>query len=795
MKLLSEENRIVIAVSELVSSARRKVSRTVTPDEDEPGAGSVAAAIGATLGITDRVLLRHDCEHERIALRIEGTADGVDGDTVTLLKSVTGTASTQKKAELAQYRGEGYILSYIRSCALGGADITLRLVTVNGQSGECSDCTERLSAGTLSVFFRKCLSAVSAYAAAELERVRDRLPSLASMKFPYPDVRAGQKIFIKHVYRAISRGGTVFSSAPTGTGKTVSVIYPALKALGEGKCAKVFYLTPKTTTQQAARDCLELMAEGGARVRALILTSKERSCPRHMICRDGAAACDISSMANMASAVKAVYEKNKTVIELSDIAGTAAEYKVCPYELELSYAELCDIIICDFNYLFDPVAYIRRFFTEGADYAFLIDEAHNLADRGREMYSAELSLCELTALLEAPELGALSRLRQTLPELKRRLADTAMSYLRDEMIRTDKGEERGAVHLSDIPPEIYNAAEELCAALEEEERAGLKSRDSERQVRLRLIRDLLYRVKKLCSALRSFDTGYRLFMFCDGGEIRLQVYCIDTGREIQRRLDKGRSAVFFSATLSPIEYYRAVLSDDRHAAALEVDSPFDPSQLSVSIMERISTRYSEREKTSPAISRVIAAAMAARRGHYMVFAPSFEYAEELYRSFSTKYPKIKCLLQTKDMSPAQRSEFIRCFSEDTGEYLLGFCVMGGIYSEGIDLAGESLIGAVVVGIGIPSISYEREAVAEYFEDKYESGKQYAYIYPGMNRVLQAAGRVIRREDDRGVIVLIDDRFCDPIYKKSIPALWEGMKYVQDAKELKARLDKFWADKP
>ena len=263
---------------------------------------------------------------------------------------------------------------------------------------------------------------------------------------------------------------------------------------------------------------------------------------------------------------------------------------------------------------------------------------------------------------------------------------------------------------------------------------------------------------------------------------------------MQERINKGGGTVFFSATLSPLEYYRAMLSDDKRADAVETESPFDPSQLSVSIVDKISTRYSERARTLPSICRVIAATLSARRGHYLVFAPSFEYAEALYREFSAKYPRVQAMLQTKEMTGADKTDFLSRFSENEGEYLVGFCVMGGIYSEGIDLVGNALIGAIIIGIGIPTLSYEREVISEYFEEKYEAGKLFAYVYPGMNRVFQAAGRVIRREDDKGVIVLIDDRFADPIYKKSIPELWKGMQYVSDAKALREQLDIFWNNK-
>ena len=282
-----------------------------------------------------------------------------------------------------------------------------------------------------------------------------------------------------------------------------------------------------------------------------------------------------------------------------------------------------------------------------------------------------------------------------------------------------------------------------------------------------------------------------MFVFYTDEKIRVKLYCIDTGNEISKRLKKGRAAIFFSATLTPIYYYTSLLGADSTSESLALESPFVPEQLSVSIMDAISTRYSERADTLSAVCRVIAATVSAKRGNYIIFAPSFAYAEALANSFSHKYPKIHTILQTKNMSQAQKRDFLAEFSKEDKSYLVAFCVMGGIYSEGIDLAGDSLIGAVIVGIGMPGLSYEREAICAYYDEKHEEGKQFAYIYPGMNRVLQAAGRVIRREDDKGVIVLIDDRFADPIYKKIIPSLWRGMQYIKDPKELRDTLDKFW----
>ena len=796
MKLLADENRILISLGELVSIARRRISPTLPTDEDEPHFARPSRAALSFLGITETKKLEYEFSEDGIDYRLFGYAQKAENGEIVLVKSSTGTTQSAKKTEIAQARGEGFVLGKMLAQRDGLDSVQLKIIYVNETSGSTEEKEEIADKKTLDSFFKKCVSAVSIYAAPEIDRVTVRVPSMKAMRFPYKDVREGQDEFIRQSYRTLVRGGTLFACAPTGTGKTVSVIYPAIKAIGEEKCEKAFYLTPKGTTAEAAKNCIELFCERGARIKAIVLTSKEKSCPCKLVCRESAAACEMAKCNKLAEAVMAVHASEKAVVTLDDLKDIANHYTVCPYELELAYSELCDVIICDFNYLFDPVVYIRRFFTEGGRYAFLIDEAHNLADRSREMYSAELSLKDIDTLLGKEEIGALSKLREELPKLREDLITLFYPMVKDEMRKDENGLDIGATTVSWIPSELYAITDKLAEVLEEEEKINIRARDSEKNARLKAIRDLMYKVKKVANALGSFDTGYRLTVFFHGAELFFKVLCIDAACEIQKRIDKGAGAIFFSATLSPLDYYRSILSTDRNADLLEVDSPFDPSQLSVAIMDKISIRYSERDRTLPAVCRVIAATMSAKRGHYMVFAPSFEYAEAIYNEFKAKYPKIKSILQGKNMSYSEKEEFLASFSREPESYLVGFCVMGGIYSEGIDLAGDSLIGSVVVGIGMPSLSYEREVIAEYFEEKYESGKQYAYVYPGMNRVFQAAGRVIRREDDKGVIVLIDDRFADPIYKKSIPNLWEGMRYVSDAKDLKAELDKFWlAEKP
>ena len=795
MRYDAEKEIIEITLSEFVSIARRGISPSVSYDEEEPNISSALTERLSRLfsGLGDEELSYRFISGEH-TFRLFGKAEGVSGNEITILRLIESRPDKPSKQEIAQVRGEGYVAAYILSKQRGYESVNIKFIYYNSHSGEMAEKSESVSTKRLEGFFNKCLVSVRIFAKPEVERVTLRLPSMKAVKFPYKSIREGQSEFIRAAYRRLSRGGSLYATAPTGTGKTVSAIFPALRAMGDGRVEKVFYLTPKTTTAEAARDCLELMTEMGAIIRAVILTAKDKACAERHLCRKSLNLCPRSACNRIAEAALALYSLEKCVVGIDDIRAIADEYNICPYELSLTYSELCDVVICDFNYLFDPVVYIKRFFTSGGKYAFLIDEAHNLHERAREMYSAEISLSGLYAPAEEPILGAFSATKKLCSTAAAVLSDTLMPYLKDELRADKHGIMHGAATLSDIPSRLYTLFDELMNVVEEEIRINRNAKDDESIERLAYLKTFYYKHKKFADIMARFDSSYKMFLFYDDGEIRINLFCLDTSPSIHSCLKKGHSALFFSATLSPLPYYRSILGGDRSDDVLEVNSPFDPSQLSVCIMDRISTRYSEREDTLLAVCRAVAATVSAKRGNYMVFSPSFAYSEALCKVFRAKYPKIKVIEQRTDMTAKEKAAFLDEFKKDEGGYLIAFCVMGGIYSEGVDLAGDELIGAVIVGIGMPALSYEREAIAAYYEEKYEEGKQYAYIYPGMNRVFQAAGRVIRREDDRGVIVLIDDRFDDPIYKKSLPKLWEGMQFISDSKTLNGELKKFWEAK-
>ncbi|MCQ2413578.1 MAG: ATP-dependent DNA helicase [Clostridia bacterium] len=788
--MVYDEERQVLKVSgrEFVTLCRRGVCASLPADLDEP----------EILPEEKRLREKYfaDRKRETLYLPFEGGAyrfevcvnvDCLMGDDVCLLCLTGANPSHPPKSWISEMRGEGYLAAYTLATLRGLDRVNLRLYFVNPDSDAEVVKEETVTYKKLSAFFEKCKIALLIYAPPAIDRATVRLPFMKKLAFPFSSVRDGQDAFMASVHRAVARGLTLYAEAPTGIGKTVSVLYPAIRAMGEGKCEKVFYFTPKTTTAIAARDCLmRFTAEG--KIRGVIITAKEKICVSGMICKTQGN-CPYMAENRLADAVLALYGKNLTVAEEAVIREVAAEFRVCPYELSLSYAELCDVVICDFNYLFDPSVYLRRFFTERGSYAFLIDEAHNLPDRASGMYSDEFTDEDFDIPL--PVLGEHSRLAAELGKSKEWFCKLLLSYLKENMRKDEQGNDISSAHGSRLPGELFPLFCKLKGAVEGELFDALKNKSADAA---KVLNDFYYKIRKFCSVLDRFDSCYEYFMFLENGKLRLKLFCIDTGNVVRERLKLGSSAVFFSGTLSPMEYYKRLLGGDSSSMTLSVESPFDREQLSVSIMDKISLRTSERERTLPAVLRVIAATVSAKRGNYMVFSPSFAYNEKLAEAFRQKYPRLRVIVQKPSMSAEEKQAFLAEFSKDDPSYLVAFCVMGGVYSEGIDLCGDALIGAVVVGVGLPSISFEREAMCAYFDEKYEMGKQYAYVYPGMNKVLQAAGRVIRRETDRGVIVLIDDRFDDPVYKKAIPALWHGLKFVADAKGLKMLIDRFWAEK-
>ena len=522
----------------------------------------------------------------------------------------------------------------------------------------------------------------------------------------------------------------------------------------------------------------------------MVLSAKERACPEGLLCRSAKAVCRRSQAGGVREEEAAAYLLSLPTVPITyaDILEAANRFAVCPYELSLRYSLFCDVIVGDYNYLFDTRVYLQRYFESAGDYCFLIDEAHDLFDRAREMYSARLDESMLRALADFCDahepLAALASLAKEALSLFDRRVEAALA---GEQSYTDKD---GVVHRFAVEKKMPDLLFAIASRLADEGLSLANPRLLPRAATVAL-RELCYPLRDAALRATLYDRRFECFYTADGDARCVRLVCLDPSAEIDRRLSLGRAAILFSATLSPLPYYRTVLGGAREGVELSLASPFDEDRLAVAIMDKENTRYTAREESVRGVAEAIYGMVSARCGNYFVFCPSYAYLERVHAAFRAAHPEVATLMQTKNASLSARDAFLSRFVPEPSETLVGFCVTGGVYAEGIDLVGTRLIGAAVVGVSLPQPSPERDAMAAYFEDLYEAGREYAYTYPGMNRVLQAAGRVIRTESDRGVLLLIDDRFADPFYRKMLPSHWRGMRLVGDGRAARAFFSRFW----
>ena len=628
----------------------------------------------------------------------------------------------------------------------------------------------------LEEWFHDLVGSYEKWARFQIEWKQERDASIQRVEFPFP-YRKGQRDVAAAVYRTILRKKKLFIQAPTGVGKTMSTVFPAVKAVGEGLAEKIFYLTAKTITRTVAENAFSTLKENGLRMKVITLTAKEKIC----FCEEAACnpeACPYAK-GHFDRVNDAVFDMitGGNEINRKAIEEQAQKYMVCPFELSLDISTWTDAVICDYNYAFDPTAHLKRFFSEGGsgNYIFLIDEAHNLVERGREMYSAQLykeDLLEAKRLIKADSPPLAKKLEEV-----NRLFVALKRECEDYMILDS---------VSHIALKLMNVLTELEKFLEEP--VEEKKRDQ--------VLELYFQVRSFVNIHDIMDENYVVYSELEpDGRFKVRLFCVNPAQNLQSYLEYGVSTVFFSATLLPIHYYKELLSVDKEDYSIYAETPF-PAKNRILLMGRdVSTKYTLRGAVMyERIARFIITAAKVRKGNYMAFFPSYKVMEEVYNYFLSDAGEIDSVIQSQSMGEAEREEFLGMFETDRENSLVGFCVMGGIFSEGIDLTEDRLIGAVIVGTGLPQVCNDREIVKQYFDKMGMRGFDYAYLYPGMNKVLQSAGRVIRTETDRGLILLLDDRFSQRQYKEMFPREWEGCRTCS-ADTLTALAEEFWSGSP
>lgn len=628
----------------------------------------------------------------------------------------------------------------------------------------------------LKVWFDEVIRQYEKWAKFQIEWRKARNASIKGIEFPFP-YRKGQRELAVSVYRTILRKKKLFIQAPTGVGKTISTVFPAVKAVGEELGEKIFYLTAKTITRTVAEQAFETLREQNLKFKVITLTAKEKIC----FCEETSCNTDDCPYAkgHFDRVNDAVYEllMQEDVMSREVLEAQARKHKVCPFEMALDVSTWVDGVICDYNYVFDPDARLRRFFAEGGagGYLFLIDEAHNLVERGRQMYSAELCKEDFLAVKKL--------VKGEVPRFAKRLEACNKILL---AMKKECENYKVLDNISHFGIQLMNVLSETDRYLEE---------CVDKEVRETVL-DFYFQVRSFLNIYDGLDENYVIYTeYQENGRFVLKLFCVNPAANLQKCLDKGNSAVFFSATLLPIQYYKRLLSTEKDNYAVYIDSSFDTKKRLLMNGVDVSTRYTMRsremyQRYATYIFRVVKAKM----GNYLIFFPSYRFMEDVYQEFTqllaSDEEEMELVIQQKHMDEEERENFLRAFEMGREKSLIGFGVLGGIFSEGIDLTNEKLIGTLIIGTGLPQVCNEREILKSYFDQKGLYGFDYAYRYPGMNKVLQAAGRVIRTEDDRGVILLLDERFQKEKGKEIFPKEWADCERCRlDIVEEKIRL--FW----
>ncbi|MDO4622920.1 MAG: ATP-dependent DNA helicase [Eubacteriales bacterium] len=755
------------------------------------------------------VSLAFQREYDSFSLLVEGRADGIyTRKGIPCIEEIKGSYSEIERMEepvpvhLAQ--AKCYAWMYLKgkeeSCeAESRIAVCMTYVHLETEMQKQFFC--EYTSLELENWFEELVEEYRRWAEFEIRWKNERDASIVGCTFPF-DYREGQKGMVVDIYRTILRKKQLFVQAPTGIGKTMSAIFPSIHALGTGNAEKLFYLTAKTITRTVAEEAFRTLTDRGLAMKALTITAKEK------VCILDKPDCDPENCPRARGHFDRINDCLFEILTEQDdysrerILAQAEKWQVCPYELELDIALFADAVICDYNYVFDPTARLKRFFGETAgkgDYVFLIDEAHNLVDRGREMFSAGLYRQDF---LDAA--NALKNHRKQLPEEadrdllfaseKTEKALKSCSKLLLEMKRecTDILQLQGC---GDLPIRLLNLSgcmEDLFAYLPNGE------------LRTAML-DFYYQVAGFCGIADMVDENYLIYSErTPEDDLYVKLLCVNPSQNLQNCLDKGRTAVFFSATLLPIRYYQQLLTSREDNYAVYIDSPFRKEQRFLAAAGDVSTIYRRRtHEEFVRIAAYIQAVIEQKAGNYLVFFPSYQMMQSVYEVYldgflpqndnpfaEEEQTSVRCVIQTPQMTEKDREEFLDHFGERRNETLIGFCVMGGIFSEGIDLTGEKLIGAIVVGTGIPQISKERELLRQYYDSRGMNGFDYAYRYPGLNKVLQAAGRVIRTKDDRGVVLLLDDRLSSREYRDLYPREWADLKRI-NLSSVRINVAKFW----
>ncbi|MBM7655322.1 ATP-dependent DNA helicase [Neobacillus cucumis] len=692
--------------------------------------------------------------YEGLNFLIDGRCDGLlfqDGRMVIdEIKSFSQPLNQLEPQGYAVHWAQAKMYAYITVKDRELEEVDVQLTYVHVETEEKRFLKQRFTLNELERFVLEVIQSYAPYAKLLDDHRNKRNESCKELLFPFKGYRNGQRKLAGAVYKTIKDQKNLFAKAPTGIGKTISTLFPAMKAMGEEQINRVFYLTAKTITRTAVEEAFARMGSCGLCMKTVTITAKDKVCfQEETNCQKEACEFANSYYDRINEAIFDILT-NENTLNRDVIEQYARKHRVCPFEYSLDLAYSADAIICDYNYIFDPRVSLKRLLEEQKkSTAILVDEAHNLVDRGREMFSASLN--------KEPFLQLKKDFKGKVQEIYEAANKINLLFIQLKKVEEDKRE----FVLEQLGEDFLAGIHQFLIAAEEV--LPLEAPP--------LLLETYFKVNQFVKIAELLDEHFVIYAAKERNDVTIKLFCIDPSL-LLRQMGKGyRAKIFFSATLSPMPYYQDILGGGEGDYAISIPSPFREEQVDVYI-KALSTRYHDREKTRERIVLEIQTLITNRPGNYLIFFPSYQYLLSVYEQFTQFNEATNTIVQEAGMTEVEREAFLAAFKPNQTESLVGFAVLGGIFSEGVDLIGDRLNGVIVIGVGLPQVCFERNLIKDHFADQGKNGYEYAYVFPGLNKVLQAGGRLIRSETDHGTIVLIDDRFLQSRYQQLLPKEWK-----------------------
>ncbi|CAI3300826.1 ATP-dependent DNA helicase [Enterococcus cecorum] len=723
------------------------------------------------------VSLKTVYQGKQFDIQLEGRCDGIwqkeNQIIIDEIKTGEHTFEQLEDATLQLFMAQAKIYAYIYALQEKLEEVVVMVRYFCTQDEKIDEYQNQYSFDELNNYYQETMKEYEKWLIFLDKYRQNRQKKLQALQFPYNNYRKGQRELSIAVYRTLSQEKCLFMEAPTGTGKTLSTLFPALKAMGEYNQGRIFYLTAKTITRQVALDTMKLFEEQQSEIKTIEISAKEKICFMNE-CKCNPDYCPFA---------KNYYQKQKLAIwdllnngyfySREQISEVAKKYECCPFELSLDLSLYSDVIVCDYNYLFDPQVYLKRFFElEETDSYFLVDEGHNLISRAREMYSKALSL------------QLIKDFKKLLPKHHRKHHKILQQFIEycEESRKLLKDQDY--LFQKELPDKLIDL--------------GYRWSEYFRDFLLELkdeiptwLQNLYFDLMSFLKISEYYDDHFTFLVELVNHELQFKIFCLDPAHFIKQKLDFGKGSVLFSATLSPVQYYQNLLVGHTDDLTFRQSSPFNQNQFQVLVADYLPMTYKYRSQVVDSLCELIKKATDIKAGNYFCFFPSFSYMEEVYQRYIQLYPEAEVLIQSRELKDVEKEAFLANFQAQNEQVVLGFCVLGGVFSEGIDLKKNRLIGSIIVSVGLPQISKEQEELKNYFDEKNQQGFYYIYQLPGFNKIMQAAGRVIRTEEDRGVILLIDQRFSRKDYMQLYPTHWSKGVVVHDLNSMLNQLKQFW----